>query len=157
MIDNLSIAAATPAMWMLILLSVDEIMLPRYINSSTNFWGCLLKAKRAYGLKQFIFFHILINISSLLQGIRQGHSLSALFPSSGRSSAQFASAWFRLFLALFNQKTYSFVRSIDIQCEWCNQIIKSYTGYVSLFTTPETMLKNRWSNWTNEPLLSCSW
>ena len=39
MIDNQSIAVHVSTMHMLISLSVDVIMLPRYVNKSTNFRG----------------------------------------------------------------------------------------------------------------------
>ena len=39
MIDNLGIAVHSFAMHMLTSLSVDEILLPRYVNTPINFWG----------------------------------------------------------------------------------------------------------------------
>ena len=51
MIDNLWIAVQVFASHMLTSLSVDEILLPRYINLSTNFRGLLLKVKISPCLK----------------------------------------------------------------------------------------------------------
>ena len=42
-IDNLSSAVHTFLMHMLISISVDEILLPRYVNSSSNFRGLLFR------------------------------------------------------------------------------------------------------------------
>ena len=47
MINNLSVAVHTFAINMLTLLSVDEILLPRYVNWSTDSRGLLLKVEMA--------------------------------------------------------------------------------------------------------------
>ena len=48
MIDNLSIAVHTFARCILILLSVDETLLPRYMNLSTNFRGLPFRVEMAH-------------------------------------------------------------------------------------------------------------
>ena len=53
MIDNQSIAVNAFARHMLTSLSVDEILLPRYVNLSINFRGLLLRVNMVpYHLKQ---------------------------------------------------------------------------------------------------------
>ena len=62
MIDNQSIVVYIFAQYMLTSLSIDKILLPRYVNLSTNFRGLLLKVEMAPScLKQmncFICVHI---------------------------------------------------------------------------------------------------
>ena len=50
MISNLSIAVHTFPMHMLASLSVDEILLPKYVNWSTNFRGGQFKVKKPFSL-----------------------------------------------------------------------------------------------------------
>ena len=45
--ENLSIAVYTFLMYMVTSLSVDEILLPRYVNGSTNFRGLLFNEQMA--------------------------------------------------------------------------------------------------------------
>ena len=56
MIDNLSIAVHPLAMHMLPLFSVDEILLPRYVNLSTNFKGLPLKVKMVLSCVKYMNF-----------------------------------------------------------------------------------------------------
>ena len=48
MIDNLSIAFHTFARHMLTCISVDKMLLPKYVNWSTNFRGLSLKVETAH-------------------------------------------------------------------------------------------------------------
>ena len=46
MIDNMSIAPHTFVRCMLTTLSINEILLPRYVNQSTNFRDLLFKVEK---------------------------------------------------------------------------------------------------------------
>ena len=79
MIDNLIIAVHISPMNMLILLSVDKILLPRYVNLSFNFRLC----------------------SSDL-------AWAGVFTRNAKSSAYPVSVGYRLLLVFYNVKPFSF-------------------------------------------------
>ena len=60
MIINLSIVVHAFPMHMMTLLSVDEILLPRYVNCSTNFRGWSLK------MKMVLFFKNMTSVLSVV-------------------------------------------------------------------------------------------
>ena len=81
MIDNLSIAVHTFAVHMLTLLSVDEILLPKYVNRPTNFRSLSLKLVMAPSyLKHVIFVLFALMLAAitffcLLQAMQQEFNL----------------------------------------------------------------------------------
>ena len=73
-IDNLSIAVYALPMYILTLLSVDGILLPRYVNWSTNFRGLPFYVEMAPSWHEFYFMwvHAEANISCCsLQAMQQ--------------------------------------------------------------------------------------
>ena len=55
MIDKLSIAVHAFAMSMLTLLSVDEILLPKYVNFSTDFKGLPLSVEMTLSRSKYMY------------------------------------------------------------------------------------------------------
>ena len=81
-VNKLSIAAHTFSMFILTLLSVHKILLPKYMNASTNFRGLSFNVKMApFWLKHefyFMWVHIETNFTfCLLQAIQQRNGLSS--------------------------------------------------------------------------------
>ena len=68
MIDNLSITFHTLVTCMLTLLSRDEMLLPRYVNSSTNFRGLPFKVETALFTKIMflLYFHTSYSVGILI-------------------------------------------------------------------------------------------
>ena len=122
--DNMSIAVHAFPIFMLISLSVDEILLPRYVNRSIEFRGLSLKVEIApfylKGINSVLpafmqrpmplaAFSWLCSSDSALSGV---FSRSAI--SSALSTSLVVSAWHRLPLVFFNVKSFSFNWSFDV-------------------------------------------
>ena len=119
MIDNLSITVHAFTRRMFISLSVDEILLPRYLNWSTNF-----EVEMASSLWKYMIFFLFAftqrqMLSAACSGLCSKHSAwGGVFARSSRSSTWSASvmvsARFR-FLFCFLVLKHSFIISIDFR------------------------------------------
>ena len=87
MIDNLSSAVHAFNKHILTSLSVDEIMLLRHVNLSTNFIGLTLKVEMASSRLKRISYLRSHRGQCLLLLCRQDSAWSGVFARSARSSA----------------------------------------------------------------------
>ena len=126
MINNLSIVVHTFARHMLTSLSVDEILLPRYVNLSSNFRGLLLKVEMApCHLKHtnsllFAFMQMQMPPAACSRLCSRDLAWAGVFARSNRSPCslhllEFLQdiVCFLLFFFFFSVKPFSFIRSIN--------------------------------------------
>ena len=124
-IDNLWIAFHAFARCMLTSFSVDEMLLPRYVNWSTNFRGLLHRVEMASScLKHMnsVLFTFMLHLMPLTAFSRlcSGDSVwVGVFARSARSSvlstSVIVSLGYHLLLGFFYVKLFFFVKAIDIQ------------------------------------------
>ena len=128
MINTVSIVVHALTRCMLTLLSIDEMLLPRYVNWSTNFRGLPLTVEMVpFYQNIFNLFYLYSNRAQYLLLLALGILLGLvyLWEALGhlRSLHLSFSAGYRLLLAFFffffffffNEKPFSFIRSIDVR------------------------------------------
>ena len=123
MINSQLIEVHTFARCILISLSVDEILLLRYVNLFTNFRGLPFRVEMAPRLKHM--YSILLMFmwrpmppAACSRLCSRDSAMEGVFARSTRSSASSAavivSTGYHLLLAFFRIKPFSFIRSIDV-------------------------------------------
>ena len=131
---------------------LDEILLPVYVNLSTNFKGLLLNVKMASPhLKHmnsilFVFKWKPMPLASCSRLCSRDLAWAGVFARDTKSfqkstSVLVSGGYCRLFAFFFSVKTFSFIRSIDVPSTSFTQIINKYSANVSPCKTPATMLK----------------
>ena len=130
MINNLSIGLHAFARHMLTPLSVNEMLLPRYMNWSTNSRGLPLRVEMVpFYLKHmysvlFAFTSRLMPPTACSRLLRRDSVWAGVFPRNTRSSVSLIiSAGYHLPLIFFNVKQIFFIRSIDVQSTKSRQSI----------------------------------
>ena len=117
MLDNLSVTVHSFPMRMLILLSVDEILLLRYVNWLTNFRGLPLKMEMDPSCLMRLntdFSVFLVAKASCSRQCSRNLDRVGILVRSTRSYRYFASAEYHVLLVIFNVKPFSFIRTIDV-------------------------------------------
>ena len=119
MTNNQSIEVNTFTMPILMSLSIDETLLPRYVNLSTNFRELSFRVEMSPWLKYMTRFspHSRGVLCLLLPypGYASGIWLLSVFARSAVASVlDMVSAGYRFLLAVFRVKLFSFTRSIYV-------------------------------------------
>ena len=122
MIYNLSIAVLVFVRCILISLSVDKTMLPRYVNLSTNFRESQFRMEMAHSWLRHMYSVLSTFLWRLPAPCSRLSSWDSAWVgvfarsaiSSAKSESVIVSTRYRLPLAFFSVKPFSFIRSIDV-------------------------------------------
>ena len=84
-VNNLSIAAIVLPMGMLISLSFDDILLPRYMNRFANFRGLSFNEEIGHGADYTDGLELFVKAESFLHSLEQGARCIALYANSDKT------------------------------------------------------------------------